>query len=244
MELTFTEATYQGKKVTLNKPFRTPSESKKFAVYTTHPVSGNVIKVRFGDSNMEIRRDDPEARKSFRARHKCDTKSFASDRHTAGYWSCRMWQKGKSVSQITKEKMENELKSELEKLEKTIEAIDKNKNPIEENPTNLKAVKPVKLDEPNVPKDKKNKDKLVDDGAYVKKIKQEFVENCALFNSLCEKKIYVQDPFDAPPGVNVQIGPDGGYYYEFETGQSSGNTPKEDKKKPLGKKKVDLGKAK
>jgi len=42
----------------------------------------------FGDPNMEIRKDNPEARKSFRARHKCDT---AKDKTTARYWSCRMW---------------------------------------------------------------------------------------------------------------------------------------------------------
>ena len=52
-------AEYQGKKVTLNKPFRTPKESKKFAVYTKNG-SGTVVKVRFGDPNMEIKRDSPK----------------------------------------------------------------------------------------------------------------------------------------------------------------------------------------
>jgi len=42
----------------------------------------------FGDPNMEIRKDNPEARKSFRARHKCDT---ATDKTTPRYWSCKMW---------------------------------------------------------------------------------------------------------------------------------------------------------
>ena len=42
----------------------------------------------FGDPNMEIRKDNPEARKSFRARHKCDT---ATDKTTPRYWSCEMW---------------------------------------------------------------------------------------------------------------------------------------------------------
>jgi hypothetical protein len=42
----------------------------------------------FGDPNMEIRKDNPAARKSFRARHKCDT---AKDKTTARYWSCKMW---------------------------------------------------------------------------------------------------------------------------------------------------------
>ena len=47
-----------------------------------------VIKVMFGDPNMEIRKDNPKARKSFRARHKCDT---ATDKTTPRYWSCKMW---------------------------------------------------------------------------------------------------------------------------------------------------------
>ena len=47
-----------------------------------------VKKVMFGDPNMEIRKDNPEARKSFRARHKCDT---ATDKTSARYWSCKMW---------------------------------------------------------------------------------------------------------------------------------------------------------
>ena len=56
-ETDVTAAEYQGRKVTLNKPFRTPGASKKFGVYTTNE-KGNVVLVRFGDPNMEIRRDD------------------------------------------------------------------------------------------------------------------------------------------------------------------------------------------
>lgn len=80
-------AEYQGRKVTLNKPFRTPDGPKKFAVYTKNK-SGNVIIVRFGDPNMEIKKDDPARRRSFRARHKCDT---AKDKTTPRYWSCKKW---------------------------------------------------------------------------------------------------------------------------------------------------------
>lgn len=83
------EAEYQGRKVTLNKVMQ--GDVKKFKVYTTHPDTGNVIKVNFGDPDMRIRKNNPDARKSFRARHKCDEKSFEKDRHTAGYWSCRQW---------------------------------------------------------------------------------------------------------------------------------------------------------
>ena len=79
--------TYQGKKVTLNKPFYTPGERKKSAVYVKND-SGNVIKVRFGDPNMEIKRDNPERRKNFRARHNC---SEAKDKTTPKYWSCAAW---------------------------------------------------------------------------------------------------------------------------------------------------------
>ncbi|NBP55549.1 hypothetical protein EBU71_03225 [bacterium] len=87
------ESEYQGRKVTLNKPFRTPSGPKKFAVYVKND-KGNVIIVRFGDPKMEIKRDDPNRRKSFRARHNCDT---AKDRTTARYWSCYQWRAGSKV---------------------------------------------------------------------------------------------------------------------------------------------------
>lgn len=80
----------------LNKPFRTPNAKKKFGVYVKNK-NGNVILIRFGDSSMEIRRDDPEARKNFRARHQCDT---AKDKTTPRYWSCRMWEEGTTVSEV------------------------------------------------------------------------------------------------------------------------------------------------
>lgn len=61
----FEKAEYQGREVELDKPFRTPKESKKFAVYVK---DGDTVKiVRFGDSDMEIKRDDPQARANFRA---------------------------------------------------------------------------------------------------------------------------------------------------------------------------------
>lgn len=71
----------------LNKPFRTPSGPKKFAVYVKNK-QGNVVIVRFGDKNLSIKRDDPGRRKAFRARHKCDT---ANDPTTPRYWSCKFW---------------------------------------------------------------------------------------------------------------------------------------------------------
>ncbi len=90
------EAEYQGKKVTLDKPFRTPDGPKKFAVYVKN-AQGNVVIVRFGDPELEIKRDDPERRKNFRARHNCDTKN---DKTTPGYWACKTWEAGKTVTDI------------------------------------------------------------------------------------------------------------------------------------------------
>jgi hypothetical protein len=90
------ESEYQGKKVKLNKPMR--GDVKKYKVYVKND-KGNVVKVNFGDPNMEIRRDNPEAKKSFRARHKCSEKK---DKTTAGYWSCKMWS-NKKVSDIVGE---------------------------------------------------------------------------------------------------------------------------------------------
>lgn len=89
------EAEHDGKKVELNKPFRTPGAARKFAVYVK---SGDkVVIVRFGDPEMSIKRDDPERRKSFRARHKCDT---ASDKTTPRYWSCKFWEADDSVTDL------------------------------------------------------------------------------------------------------------------------------------------------
>jgi hypothetical protein len=88
-------AEYQGKKVELNKPMR--GDVKKYKVYVKND-KGNVVKVNFGDKNMEIKRDDPERRKSFRARHNC---SNPGPKRKARYWSCKMWS-SKSVSDILK----------------------------------------------------------------------------------------------------------------------------------------------
>ena len=80
-------AEYQGRKVTLNKPFRTPGGPKKFAVYVQND-RGKVVIVRFGDPNMKIKKNIPERRKSFRARHNCDN---PGPKWKARYWSCKAW---------------------------------------------------------------------------------------------------------------------------------------------------------
>ena len=92
---------YQGKKVTLDDPFRLPQGSdKKFGVYVKNPKSGNVIMVKFGDPNLSIKRDDPDRLKNFRARHNCDQKT---DKTTPGYWSCKFWEKDSPVSKLLKQ---------------------------------------------------------------------------------------------------------------------------------------------
>ena len=86
---------YNGKSVELNNP--TKGDRKKYKVYVRND-KGNVVKVEFGDPNMEIKRDDPARRAAFRARHNCDQKK---DKTTAGYWSCKFWS-SKSVTDLMK----------------------------------------------------------------------------------------------------------------------------------------------
>jgi hypothetical protein len=82
-----TESEYQGRKVTLNKPFLTPKGPKKRSVYVKNG-KGNVVKVNFGDPNMRIKKNSPSHRKSFRARHHCEN---PGPKDSARYWSCRAW---------------------------------------------------------------------------------------------------------------------------------------------------------
>jgi hypothetical protein len=82
------EAVYQGRKVTLGKPFLTPGGPKKRAVFVRNPETGNIKKVGFGDPNMKIKKNIPSRRKSFRARHNCDN---PGPRTKARYWSCKAW---------------------------------------------------------------------------------------------------------------------------------------------------------
>ena len=94
---------YRGKKVTLNKPRRITKGSpsfgrKKFEVFVKNN-NDNIVRVTFGDPNLSIKRDSPARRKSFRARHKCDSNP-PKDKTKARYWSCRFWQSGKSVTEL------------------------------------------------------------------------------------------------------------------------------------------------
>lgn len=79
------EVKHQGKEVQLNKPKR--GGTKKFYVYVRKP-GGGIKKVSFGDTTgLKAKINDPKARKSFAARHKC---AQAKDKTTANYWSCRL----------------------------------------------------------------------------------------------------------------------------------------------------------
>lgn len=81
------ESEYHGRSVPLNKPMR--GDVKKFKVYVKNPTTGNIKKVNFGDPNMRIKKSNPARRKSFRARHHCDTNPGPKTK--ARYWSCRNW---------------------------------------------------------------------------------------------------------------------------------------------------------
>jgi hypothetical protein len=97
-------------KAPLNKPFRLPSGSKKkFGVYVKND-KGNIVKVTFGDPNMSIKRDNPERRKAYRARHGC---SNPGPKWKANYWSCKMWS-AKPVSKITGSEEEITLEAEVQ----------------------------------------------------------------------------------------------------------------------------------
>ena len=87
-----TEAEYQGRKVQLGKIMQ--GDIKKFKVYVKND-KGKVVKVNFGFGGksakgniMRIKKNNPERRKNFRARHNCDT---PGPRWKPRYWACRTW---------------------------------------------------------------------------------------------------------------------------------------------------------
>tara|TARA_R100001460_G_scaffold24466_2_gene49163 strand:+ start:3722 stop:3985 length:264 start_codon:yes stop_codon:yes gene_type:complete len=86
-------AEYQGRKVTLNKPFRTPGKSKKFAVYVRNKSTGLVNIVRYGDPTMRIKSNIPARKKSFLARFGGILKKVKGQKTLSpAYWSIRAWQ--------------------------------------------------------------------------------------------------------------------------------------------------------
>ena len=89
------KAEYEGRPVDLNNP--TKGDRKKYKVYVKNE-KGNVVKIEFGDPNMEIKRDDPGRRASFRASHNC---ANPGPKYKARYWSCKFWS-AKSVTDLMK----------------------------------------------------------------------------------------------------------------------------------------------
>jgi|TARA_Y100000114_G_scaffold104345_1_gene97583 NADPH-dependent glutamate synthase beta subunit-like oxidoreductase len=85
-------AKYRGRTVKLNKPFRTPNQSKKFAVYVRNRRTGNVVKVRYGDPNMKIKKNIPARRRSFLARHGAILRKVRGQKTLAPvYWAIKSW---------------------------------------------------------------------------------------------------------------------------------------------------------
>ena len=104
-------ADYNGRKVALDFPFEeelitedkeekhpklnSPTRSsgpKKYQVYVKNPKTGKIKKINFGDvkGGLTAKINNPEARKSFIARHRCNRSWKPSDKLTAGYWSCHL----------------------------------------------------------------------------------------------------------------------------------------------------------
>jgi len=86
------EAEYQGRKVQLGKIMQ--GDIKKFKVYVKND-KGKVVKVNFGFGGksahgkvMKIKKNNPQRRKSFRARMNCEN---PGPRWKPRYWACRTW---------------------------------------------------------------------------------------------------------------------------------------------------------
>lgn len=87
-------ATYKGRSVKLNKPFRTPNKSKKFGVYVRDRSSGNVKIVRFGDPNLSIKKSIPARQKSFMARFRPILAKVKGQKSLSpAYWAVQSWKK-------------------------------------------------------------------------------------------------------------------------------------------------------
>jgi hypothetical protein len=91
------EAEYRGKKVNLNKPFRTPSGPRKFAVYTKNE-KGNIVKVGFGEPGMRVNNNDPKKARSFRKRMGCDN---PGPKWKPRYWACNVGRYSKILGLVS-----------------------------------------------------------------------------------------------------------------------------------------------
>ena len=85
-------AKFKNRTVKLNKPFRTPGQRKKFAVYVRNRKTKRVQVVRFGDPNMSIKKNNPARRRSFLARHGATLRKVRGQKSLAPvYWAMRSW---------------------------------------------------------------------------------------------------------------------------------------------------------
>ena len=88
-------AKYRGKNVKLNKPFRTPGQRKKFAVYVKNRSTGNIKKVRFGDPNLSIKKNIPARQRSFFARFRPILAKVRGQKSLSPvFWAMKSWRKG------------------------------------------------------------------------------------------------------------------------------------------------------
>ena len=88
-------ATYRGKKVKLNKPFRTTGGSKKFGVYVKNRNTGRVQIVRFGAKGMSIKKNIPARQRSFMARFRPILAKVKGQKSLSpAYWAVKSWRKG------------------------------------------------------------------------------------------------------------------------------------------------------
>ena len=96
---TISEATYKGRKVSLNKPFRTPGGPKKSAVYVDPDGDGKAKIVRFGDPNLSIKKDQPARKRSYCARSSGQGNLTKKD--SANYWSRRAWNCEETINELS-----------------------------------------------------------------------------------------------------------------------------------------------
>ena len=96
---------YEGEKVPLDIPIQEEDEKnpplnkpkrggpKKFYVFVRD--GDKIKKVTWGDTTgLSVKLNNPEARKSFAARHKCDQQK---DKTKAAYWACNLPRYAKSL---------------------------------------------------------------------------------------------------------------------------------------------------
>ena len=90
------------KTIKTNKKFHGPVNLGNPKEISINQLAKTIIKLTRRKSKLiykNLPEDDPERRKSFRARHNCDN---PGPKWKARYWSCKFWEKGKSVTDLMK----------------------------------------------------------------------------------------------------------------------------------------------